>query len=229
VELIVLHPNIIRWALSETLANLRADSRTAGIPIVIHSPGRIMPQMQSQAGRYTQISLATLSGNTRDFEGQIQPVLRMLRSPEMNPADRARQRAAAVQWLAHIAQGRRTKIFDISGAEESLGEALLDPQLAPAALEALSELASQEAQVRMAQLALDRQAAPELRSDAALTLAFHLQRFGLLLPRSTIDSLHKGWRSDDTPAAVRTALGSVIGSLEPDAALVGKRLRREVE
>jgi DNA-binding response OmpR family regulator len=35
IDLIVLHPNLTRWTLSDTVANLRADARTAGVPIVI--------------------------------------------------------------------------------------------------------------------------------------------------------------------------------------------------
>ncbi len=49
VELIVLHPNMVRWPLSETLANLRADARTAKIPVIIHGPAQLTEKLQTQA------------------------------------------------------------------------------------------------------------------------------------------------------------------------------------
>lgn len=35
IDLVLLSPNLTRWPLSETVANLHADARTAGLPIVI--------------------------------------------------------------------------------------------------------------------------------------------------------------------------------------------------
>lgn len=225
VGLIVLHPGIIRWALTDTLANLRADSRTAGIPIVLHSPERVLSKLNAQTRNFRQVSLITLAQSTEDFELQLKAMLAQARTPVQTPEQQAAQRVAALGWLAHIAQGRRTKIFDLSGSESVLSEALLDAQLAPTALETLGELASREAQARIADVALDPQAAADLRAQAALKLSFHIQRFGLLLPNAKIEALHEVWRDGGTPAELRTALGGTIGSLKPNATLVGKRLR----
>ena len=60
---------------------------------------------------------------------------------------------------------------------------------------------------------------------AAIKLAF--QRFGLVLNQGTIDNVHKVWQNDREGAELRTAVGSVIGSLKPDATLAGKRLKQQ--
>ena len=39
-ELILVHSNCLRWSLSETIANLRADYRTRNTPIIIYGPDR---------------------------------------------------------------------------------------------------------------------------------------------------------------------------------------------
>ncbi len=39
-ELIMVHSNCLRWPLSQTLANLRADYRTRGVPIIVYGPER---------------------------------------------------------------------------------------------------------------------------------------------------------------------------------------------
>src|SRR5262245_7587409 len=227
VELIVLHPNIVRWALSETMANLRADSRTANIPIVIHGPGHLADKLQRTAQTMQLISFAVTSSTTDDFDYQIRPFLRKVKSVIMTPQERAAQRAEAAAWLAHIAQGRRMKVFDITSAEPELVEALDDPTLAPAALDALSEIATRTSQQRMAVLVLNADAAVELRRAAAVKLAFHIQRFGLMLQRSVIDGLHAAWENEAEAGALRTALGGVIGTLKPDAVLAGKRLKAQ--
>lgn len=225
VELVVLHPNVIRWALSETLANLRADSRTAGLPIVIYGPGELESKMRIHLQNLKLVSFASIGLLTEDFERQVQPFLRQIKNPPMNDAERVDLRREAIGWLAHIASGGRTKVFDISNAEQVLVDSLADAKLAPVALEALSEVPTQSVQRRMAELALDVQASVENRQAAALRLAFHIQRFGLLLSKSSIDALHVAWNDEKLPADLRTALGSVIGSLKPDSTLVGKRLQ----
>src|SRR5579872_4568169 len=191
VDLVVLHPHIVRWPLSETLANLRADARTANIPIVIHGPGDLMPKMQRHTHNFQLVSFSLASETTADFEFQLTPFLRQIKTPAMTSEERARQRSDAVAWLAHIAEGRRTKIYDISGAESELTEMLDDEKLAAPALEALGEIASRSSQNRIAELVLDPRADLELRKTAALKLAFHIQRFGLLLPQGLIARLHQ--------------------------------------
>lgn len=225
VELIILHPNMIRWALSETLANLRADSRTAGIPVLIHGPGDLEQRLQPQLRNYRQVAFVSMAEQIPDFERQVEPVLKRIKYPPMTDAQRVALRREAIGWLAHIAAGRRTRIFDLSSAESVLIDALTDVQVAGTALEALSEIPTAAVQQRIAELAFDGSVDAGLRRDAALRLAFHVQRFGLLLPREAIARAHEVWNDTAQPAELRTALGGVIGSLKPDDTLVGKRLQ----
>jgi hypothetical protein len=64
-----------------------------------------------------------------------------------------------------------------------------------------------------------------LRIAATQRLATHVQRFGLLLSSETVARIHQLWNDRKQPDELRTALGSLIGSLKPDAALVGQRLQ----
>jgi hypothetical protein len=227
VELIVLHPNLIRWALSETLANLRGDSRTANIPIVIHGPSALAPKMERKAQALRLVAYSSAAETTSDFDRQLTPLLRQIKSTSLTAQERRAQRAAAAAWFAHIAQGRRTRIFDITVAEPELVNILEDEELAPYALDALGEIPTRTSQQRMADVVLDIQAPLDLRRTAAYKLAFHLQRFGLMLSKSAIDGLHTIWEASREPAELRTAVGSVIGSLKPDATLTGKRLKQQ--
>ncbi len=227
VELVVLHPNIIRWTLSDTLANLRADARTASIPVVIHGPAHLTTKLQTQARIFRLVAFSSASETTEDFDRQLKPLLRQIKTTSLSPQERTAQREAAAAWLAHIAQGRRMKVFDIRPAEPELTDLLEDEKLAPLGLEALGEIPSRTSQQTIAELVLNIQADGDLRRMAAIKLAFHIQRFGLVLAQGTIDGLHKVWQNGREPAELRTALGSVIGSLKPDATLAGKRLKQQ--
>lgn len=230
VELIILHPNLVRWPLSETLANLRADARTATIPIVIHGPNRLTARLKHQTSEFQLVSFAASSETTEGFDFQLRPFLRRVKTTAMTPLtpeERVAQRAAAAAWLAHIAQGRRTKVFDINPAEPELLDLLEDENLAPLALEAVGEIASRASQQRIADVILDGQADGNLRRAAAFKLAYHIQRFGLLTSKTSLDALHKLWNNPREPAELRTAVGGVIGSLKPDTELAGKRLLQQ--
>jgi CheY-like chemotaxis protein len=227
VELVVLHPNLIRWSLTETLANLKADSRTASIPVIIHGPNYLTAKMEHKANDFSLVAFSSAAETTSDFDRQLTPLLRQIKSVSMSAQERVAQRAAAAEWLAHIAQGRRTKVFDIRPAEPELVNLLDDAALAGYALECLGEIPSVTCQERLTAVVLDVQAPLDLRRSAAFKLAFHIQRFGLLIPTSSVEDLHKVWEGNREPAELRTAVGGVIGSLKPDAILAGKRLKQQ--
>ena len=225
VELVVLHPNIIRWPLSETLANFRADARTAKIPVIIHGPSQLTAKLQTQARIFQLVAFSSASETPEDFDRQLKPLLKQIKTTSLSSQERTAQREAAAGWLAHIAQGRRTKIFDIKPAESELTDLLEDEKLAPLGLTALGEIPTRSCQQIIAELVLNTQADGDLRRMAAIKLAFHIQRFGLVLNQATIDGLHKVWQNAREGADLRTAVGGVIGSLKPDATLAGKRLK----
>lgn len=55
-ELVLVHSNCLRWSLSQTVANFRADSRTARTPIAIYGPSRDEPSVRALQQRYPGIS-----------------------------------------------------------------------------------------------------------------------------------------------------------------------------
>jgi HEAT repeat protein len=227
VELIVLHPNMVRWPLSQTLANLRADARTAKIPVIIHGPAQLTNKMQTQSRLFQLVAFSSASETSEDFDRQLKPLLKQIKSTSLSPLERAAQREQAAAWLAHIAQGRRTKVFDIKPAEPELTDLLEGEKLAPLGLEALGEIPTRTSQQSLAELVVNTQADVELRRVAAIKLAYHIQRFGLVLKQEMIDGLHKVWRDGRQGTDLRTAVASVIGSLKPDAELAGKRLKQQ--
>ena len=225
VELIVLHINTIRWGLSQTIANLRTDSRTASIPIAIYGPGEMKHRVTTLLQKYPSITYLIESVTVDHVESQLRPFLKSIETPPLQPAERAQQTSRAAYWLAHIANGQRTSIFNIASAEQGLVLATNDPRLAGDALVALGAIPSKRVQRLFQKIAVTTIADVELRETAALQLAFHIQRFGLLLSLKEVSEIKVSWRETTHPQ-VATALASVVGSLKPDANRVGSRLRR---
>lgn len=224
IELMVLHANLVQWDLSQTIANLRADARTAMIPIVIHGPERVAFKLAALARRTPRALFVMEPTNDEGFELQVRPFLRRLSTPPLSEEQRSRQQAVAAYWLAHIANGRRTRLYDLAPAESALFAVATDPDLAADAMVALGAIPTRTVQERLEELAVNATLDPAVREAAALQLAFHLQRFGLLLNDARLAELRAAWQTAEVPT-LKTALAAVIGTLQPNARLVGERLR----
>ncbi|NOX57124.1 MAG: hypothetical protein GXP27_22365, partial [Planctomycetes bacterium] len=223
VELILIHENSVRWELSLTVANLRADVRTANIPIAIYGPDPTAARIQRLLQQYPLMTYVVETTSSRDLKGQLRPFLSRLGAPPLTRQQRKRLREAAAFWFAHLANGRRTEIFDIAPAEAALRRAILEPELAHSALVALGSIATASAQKSLLEAALNENLAGENRVTAALQLGFHIQRFGFLMSPADVERLRAAW-DRATEAEMRTALSAVIGVLRPKAAQVGRRL-----
>jgi hypothetical protein len=90
------------------LANLRADSRTRLIPVVIHGPADLRIRMERLEQRISRLAFASLSLSTEDFEWQVRDVLEQIQTTAVPPAERAWQREQAQAKLATL-QERRSR------------------------------------------------------------------------------------------------------------------------
>ena len=225
VEVIAVHVNCQRWDLTQTLANLRADSRTATIPLLIYGPAELKEEMARTVARYSPATYVTDSPTSSDFLAQATPFMKSVKTPPLSPIERSQEKGAAAYWLATIGTGGLSRIFDISQAEEELGNAVEDLNVSTNALIALAGIGKASAQRRLADVALNPQMDESVRQTAANQLAFHIQHYGLMMTKDEVIELHTGWKNTDSPV-VKSALASVVGSLRPNSTIIGERLRQ---
>lgn len=223
VAVAVIHLNAIRWDLSQTVAQLRADTRTANIPIAIYGPAGLQGKARHLENSYQRVAYVEEANNSFEVSRQLRPLLAQVTPPALNESQRAEVRGAAVNWLRHIAVGQRTKVFDLTLAETALSNAVNDPEIGSSAVVALGGIPSATAQDRLLDTTINETADPGLRTTAARQLGFHIQRFGLLLSNESVDRL-KSRIAVETEPATLSALAAVIGSLKPDAKVVRERL-----
>jgi hypothetical protein len=224
VNVIIVHVNCARWELKQTVANLRADARTAAIPLVIYGPSKLEREMNRLVYRSAPATFVIESATPDDFLSQLRPFLKNLKSPPPSALERSLQKNAAIYWLSMIGGSNLAGIFDVTPAEKELSVTADNPSVAVASLVALGSIATGSSQRRLATVATNSQADEIIRETAANQLAFHIQRHGLLLDNDHVNEVQTAWKETDNPR-VKSALASVIGSLRPTPATVGERLR----
>jgi len=225
VELIVLHANTIRWGLSQTIANLRADARTAAIPIAIYGTERTRSQVERLLRRHPRTAYLLESTTSDDLNRYLKPFLAGLQEPASTSAQRIERSNQAAYWLARIADGQRTAIYNLRPAETALIRATSQPRTTQNALLALAAIPTANAQRQLYDVATSPARKVAVRTIAADQLASHIRRFGLTLSAKEVLDLERKWRAagDRTLA---TALAGVVGSLRPNARRVADRLRK---
>ncbi len=224
VGLVVLDVNVIGWSLSQTVANLRADARTAATPIVVVGDDRRVASVERMRSRDRLMSYMQRPANVRGLNQQVGPFLTGVRTESLSAAERGVRAASAIDLLGYLADGRRSTVFDLRPAEAGLHEAIQNDALANGAVYALGSIATASAQDRLATTALQPDLNEETRERAAALCAFHMQKHGVLLDAARIGQLRQG-HAEETSASVKSSLAAVLGALKPTAMKVGSRLQ----
>ena len=178
VELILISYDLFGqgWPLRDTVANLKADSRTSAIPIYLYGPLNAQLLRPNLKQDYPGIKFLVQPVDSATLKRQLKELPRAL-----NDADRAGYAKEATELLMKIAKDRKGPFAaDLPGAEESLVAAMQSPEIAQSAATALAELGSADAQRALADLVLDPSRPSPLRKHVAADLVHSIQRFGPL-------------------------------------------------
>jgi HEAT repeat protein len=225
VVLVAVQANVIRWPLSQTVSNLRADARSAQIPILIYGPESVRADIRGLLAHYPQVEYLVESATPQNVEVQAGGFLKRALALATPPVNRAERVVDATSWLASIANGNRTNVFNLDGAESALMVVSTDRSVYANALAALAAIPTRTVQQHFEQLAVSERLDPAIREAAARYLAAHIQRHGLLLTAAQVSELESAWRSAQSPE-MGTALAAVVGSLKPNAKRVSSRFQR---
>ncbi|RMG41440.1 MAG: HEAT repeat domain-containing protein [Planctomycetota bacterium] len=223
IELIAVHVNVVRWPLSMTLANLRADARTGLTPIVVYGPNELRPRIERLAERYRLVRFIIESRDSGNVKLQLDPFLRSLRTPPLSPDEHKRRARQAAELLATAAALQRPEVFDLTPALPALVVRATDEELGFDALYALGSIAARNAQRRLLEVVTGKPLPVPLRAFAARQLAYSIQRFGLLLDSPDIAAL-RATAAGTADRDFRTAMSILLGTLQPETRLSGRRL-----
>lgn len=225
VELIAVNANAIRWGLSQTIANLRADARTASIPIVVYGDERTRAHARHLLRRYPRMTYLLESTASNNLSGRLRSFLGTLRESPSTSAERIDRSTQAAVWLARIADGQRANLYNLRPAETSLIRATGQTRTAANALVALSAIPTAAAQRQLYDVTTSSVRSDTIRTAAANQLAPHIRKFGLTLSSGEVLDLERKWRAAGD-RKLATALAAVVGSLRPNARRVADRLQQ---
>ena len=211
IELAVLHPNTIRWELSQTIANLRADSRTKDVPVVIYGPATVRKNMDELVSNYEKVFYVNEAVTAIDVNLSLRPVLAQISPPPITQQQRAERMAEAAFWLRRIATYSNS-IFELSSIEDALLAGLNNPEIATDCTIAIGSIGRPTVQKQLLAIATGPSIDPQQRELTGLQLGAHIRRFGNLLSNEEVQML-KDSLAGSTESIVTSALTSALGSL----------------
>lgn len=221
VELAVLHPNVDQWTLTQTIENLRADVRTQNLPLIIFGPGTVRRRFQNLQNQFSNVVFVSETVSSVAIHRELRTALAQLSPPPLTRDQRSQQIQAAAYWLRWIAASAESGVFDLSPHLDALLAATSNMEIVDNALIALGGIATPDVQRRFLGIVESPNYDPQVRTRAALQLGFHIQRHGNLLTPAELDRAVAVSTGEADPA-VRSAMSSVIGSLNPNPAAVRK-------
>jgi len=216
IELAVLHPNVIRWELSQTLANLRADSRTRNLPVVIYGPAASADRYKKLTEEYKNVAYVSQAISAIDVNKSLRPVLLQLSPPPLTDQQRVDNQTEAAFWLQRIASHSSTDVFNLAPIEAVISKAINNQAVGEDAMSALVSIGRNSVQTRLLEIATSPTGTASFRELAALQLGYHIQKHGTLLSKAELNTLQSNWKSESEPN-VKAAMSSAIGSMKPSA------------
>ena len=213
VELILISFDLFRagWSLSDTLANLQADSRTAAIPVFIYGPLDVQYKRPNLDLDYPGIKFLVQPIDAPTLLQQLTG----LPAP-LGEAERAGYAREAAQLLAQIATQRQEGPLtpDLTAAEPALAISLGDAGTASPAATALGEVPDPDAQRSLMALVLDPAQGPAIRQQSASQVVHSIRRFGPLVTAGQEAQLMTSVREELNPD-MRAELVKIVRALRP--------------
>ena len=227
IELIAIDPNFIGdpWKLADLLGNLKADARTAGIPIFLVGPLDLTNQLASKLESFPGVKFLVTPAETKLLKIQLDRSFASLGVRPMSPGERVEYAKNASNLLARVGQRPKSPFqADLPLVEPSLSLALNGPAAPTEAAGALANVPGADAQRSLADVALDTSKAAPVRLASAEQLARNVRRFGPKLhpsqERRLVDEL-----AQEADPTLREALAAVVGALKPGPDASGSRLQ----
>jgi hypothetical protein len=227
VEAVLVHASGIGgpWSLADLLTNLRADARTAGLPVLVYGPLELQDRLFTQLDNNPRAAFVVTPVDAAAAAPILKRALQRLGATPRTAEQTAASAQKAAILLATIAQEPGTPFAaDLEQAQDALVRGIAgDPGIAGPSAVALGSVPGSVAQRRLADYALDGAAPPEVRVPATASLARSIQRFGPLLTDRQERALLAALDGAQDPSR-RQALATALGALKPSAELTGRRL-----
>jgi hypothetical protein len=227
VEFVVLEPRSLQGAMRwrDLLTNLRADARTAGLPVFVTGPLGLRDQLEGSLAAWPRTAFVVAPGDPELFRRAVERELARMDVRPMSADERANYARRAAESLARLARPGTAYERQLASFEPRLSASLAVPATGAATVAALGDTPAPGAQQRLADALLDPALPLEVRTAAGSQLVRSVQRYGPLLTGTQERRLAERLAAEADPA-LRSACSAVVGALRPSADAAGARLRQ---
>jgi len=219
ISLLLISDTLVRPRFDELVRQLRADFRTARIPIGLMV--RDGDRHQAVSRMITEDPLTYSFPVAVDGDPLISNVRRAASLDDadlfsVSVGDRYRHAVLAAQWLAKISSDReKFGFYELGPHQQQLAGLLYRPGLEKSASEILANLGTPLSQRELANFASQSSLAAPVRRVAADSLSRSIERGSTLLTRDQIKQQYDRYNASEKSADGSTEiLGSILDSIE---------------
>ncbi|ADV61731.1 PBS lyase HEAT domain protein repeat-containing protein [Isosphaera pallida ATCC 43644] len=210
----------------EILRNLKADARTAQVPVLLVGGLGMVDRIERLYGElHPRTAVIVGPGGPEDFAFQVERALKRLNARPLSAQERGLFARIATDAMARIASQPSSPFrTDLDKASVGLSRASRSAPTRASATTALAMTPTVPAQQRLLDLALDTELPVADRLEGAKALTRSIQRFGPLLTDGQERRLDAAL-GDESHPSLRAAYAAALGALTPDPVIVGRRMR----
>jgi HEAT repeat protein len=220
VELILISFDLFGsgWKLSDTLANLGADSRTRAVPIFLYGPLDVRYKRPNLELDYPGIKFLVQPVDATVLQRQLVGLPAPLTALER--ANYARESAILLSRIA--TKGDSPLVADLIAAEPALAVSMGSAETAPDVAAVLGEVPDPDAQRSLFDAVLDPSSSPAIQKLSASLVVRSIGRFGPLITRDQEARLVASLRDEADPDT-RANLMRIADALRPAKAATSLR------
>lgn len=198
-SLVALDAELPEPGIAYTLSQLRDNSNTSGLPIVVLANDHQARTARMMSERYAlTLVLSPVPMNAELLKSELNPILKDTFRPPLTDAERKASGPLALDMLAKIVAGEASA-YDARPAENAIIKALNSDDLAIKAAQVLSMRNGKVVQMALADTALRAVRPPNVRTAVLAALRMHMARFGCFLTEDQLKAFAQLARTATDP------------------------------
>jgi CheY-like chemotaxis protein len=214
VALVIVDARLAGVGADQIVQQLRADSRTASVPIAFLRDVDYPESAEKLARKHAPAIVLSRPSTTEEMKFQLDILLRETGRQYVLLAERQRQAQQCLAWLAALST-RTDGIYDLRPFDRTLDRGLYNAATSAGAAEVLAAVGTPFGQQSLVEHASNLTAPIDQRRIAAAALAKSVDRYGVLLTTAEIQRQYDRYNaSRDLDKETQDVLGSLLDAIE---------------
>lgn len=212
-ELALIDVGFVRMTANDAISQLRADARTAKMPVGVVSSAVLEPKAQRLVRRYPLVGLVLNVDDAATVGKQVERLLASAYPREVTQDLRRTQAIGALGFLLRLSGEDHPQ--DLARVSEVVLAAMDDPEMALVAISILKTVGTDHTQRRLVAVASQTARPIDIREQAAAAFTINVLNHGTLLTSQEILQQYDRYnRSRNEDPETQQVLGSILDVME---------------